>query len=151
MAKHKVSRVLRHRPEQLFELAADVERFPDYLPWWIAARVRKGGGDVYYTDQVLALGILRVRFSSRTVLRHSERIEVTSTDRPFRHFKLTWLFEPVPEGGCRVSLLVDLELRSALLGGLLERTVSRVAGRIVSAFEARARQPYGASSASSNS
>ena len=151
MAKHKVSRVLRHRPEQLFELAADVERYPDYLPWWVAARVRKAGGSVYYTDQVLALGILRVRFSSRTVLRHPQRIDVTSTDRPFRHFKLTWLFEPVPEGGCRVSLLVDLKLRSALLGGLLERTVSRVAGRIVSAFEARARQLYGASSASSNS
>ena len=43
MAAYKVSRVLRQRPEQLFELAADVERYPEYLPWWVAARVRKGG------------------------------------------------------------------------------------------------------------
>ena len=143
MPSNKVSRVLPYEPEQLFDLASDVERYPEFLPWWRAARVRKRGRDVYYTDQVLGFGIIRARFSSKTVLRRPERIDVTSTDRPFRHFNLTWSFDPGPDGGCRVSLLADTELRSALLGGFFDRAVGGAAERIVSAFAARARRLYG--------
>ena len=147
MPSHKVSCVLPYGPEQLFDLASDIERYPEFLPWWLAARVRKRGRDVYYTDQVLGFGIIRARFCSKTVLRRPERIDVTSTDRPFRHFKLTWLFQPAPEGGCRVSLLADLEFRSAILGGLFGRALGNSLDRIVAAFEARARRLYGAAPA----
>ena len=69
MPKYRVSAVLPYTREQLFDLAADVERYPDYLPWWAAARVRKRDGNVYCTDQVIRFGPLRQRFGSRTVLR----------------------------------------------------------------------------------
>jgi coenzyme Q-binding protein COQ10 len=143
VASHKVSRVLPYEPEQVFDLVADVERYPDFLPWWVAVRVRKRDGNVYDTDQVIGFGIVRAKFSSKTVLRRPERIDVTSTDRPFRHFNLTWLFDPAPDGGCRVGLSADLEFRSKFLQELLGAAVARVPRRIVTAFETRAHQLYG--------
>ena len=78
-----------YKTEQPFDLAADVERKTKFLPWWVAARIRTRDRDVYYIDQVVGFGIVRASFSSKTVLRRPERIDVTSTDRPFRHFNLS--------------------------------------------------------------
>jgi coenzyme Q-binding protein COQ10 len=108
-------------------------------------RIRKREGDVYYTDQVVGFGVIRQRFDSKTVLRRPERIDVTSTDRKFRRFHLIWLFDPLPDAGCRVALAVDLELRSKLIQNLFGRAISRTVGSIMSAFEARAHRLYGPS------
>jgi Polyketide cyclase / dehydrase and lipid transport len=97
LLSQKVERVLSFcGPEQLFDLAADVERYPEFQRWWIAARIRKWEGDSYYTDQVLGFGPIRVRFGSKTVLHRPERIDVTSDEPPFRRFALSWIFEPLP-------------------------------------------------------
>lgn len=143
MPSHEVHCALAYMPEQLFDLAADVGCYPDFLPWWIAARVRKRKGNVYYTDQIVGFGVVRQRFASKTVLRRPERIDVTSTDRLFRRFHLTWLFDPLPDKGCRVALVVELELRSKLAQDLFHRAISRMAGSIMSAFEARAHRLCG--------
>ncbi len=143
VASHKVSRVLPYEPEQVFDLVADVERYPDFLPWWVAARISQRDGEVYYTDQVVRFGLVRERFSSKTVLRHPERIDVTSTDRPFRHFSLLWTFDPAHEGNCRVALAVDLELYSRLFHELFGRVLPHTLGGIISAFETRACRVYG--------
>jgi coenzyme Q-binding protein COQ10 len=143
MPSHEVHCALAYTPEQLFDLAADVERYPEFLPWWIAVRARKREANVYYTDQVVGFGLVRQRFESKTVLRRPERIDVTSSDRKFRRFHLTWLFDPLPDDGCRVALVVDLELRSKLAQDLFGRAISRMAGSIMSAFEDRAHRLYG--------
>ena len=87
VSSQKRERLLPYTAEQLFHLAADVERYPEYLRWWIAARIRKREANVYCTDQVLGLGPVRVRFGSRTVLQTvlqpPTRIDVTSKDYPF--------------------------------------------------------------------
>jgi coenzyme Q-binding protein COQ10 len=143
MPTHEAQCVLAYMPEQLFDLAADVERYPEFLPWWIAARIRKRVGDIYFSDQVVGFGPFRARFASKTVLARPERIDVTSPDRLFRRFALTWLFGPLPGGGCQVRLLFDLELRSKLAHELFRRTIGSTAGSIIAAFEARAHQVYG--------
>jgi len=133
---------LPYSPKQLFDLAADVECYPEFLPWWVAARVWKREGSVYYTDQVIRFAVIRQRFDSKTVLRRPERIDVTSSDRKFRRFHLIWRFDPLPDNGCRVALVVDLELRSKLAQDLFGRAILRTVGSIMSAFEARAHQLY---------
>ena len=145
MPRHEVHCALAYMPEQLFDLAADVERYPEFLPWWVAARVRKREGNVYYTDQVIGLAMARQRFGSKTVLQRPERIDVTSTDRMFRNFHLIWLFDPLPDNVCQVALVVDLELRSKLIQNLFGRAISRTVGSIMSAFEVRAHRLYGPS------
>jgi coenzyme Q-binding protein COQ10 len=143
MLSESVERWMPHKPEQLFDLAADVEAYPEFLRGWIAAQVRKRNANVYYTDQTLGLGPIRMRFVSKTVLHRPKRIEVTSDESLFRRFSLTWLFEPQPSAGCHVRLRAELELRSRLLQAIVEPLLPGITGDIVAAFEARAHQLYG--------
>jgi coenzyme Q-binding protein COQ10 len=143
MPLYEANCVLDHTPEQLFDLAADVERYPEYLPWWVAARVRRRGTESYETDQIIGLGPIRQRFTSRTVLHRPTTIEVTSTERPFEHFILRWMFERLPQGGCHVALTVDMALRAGFLQDLFDQTLARGVAGVMTSFEARARQLYG--------
>jgi coenzyme Q-binding protein COQ10 len=77
------------------------------------------------------------------VLLRPERIEVTSTDGPFRKFHLTWRFDPLPDNGCHVTLLFDLEMHSRTLQELFLRFLRGTAESILTAFEARAVRLYG--------
>lgn len=144
MLRYKLHHVLSFSPEQLFDLAADVEQYPDYLPWWVSARVVKREGKVYYTDQIVAFGLIRRRFTTKTTLWRPERIDVTSIDHSLRRFDLSWAFQSAPEGGCRVSLAVSLELRPYLLEILFRQALAGRISRILVAFESRARRLYGA-------
>jgi coenzyme Q-binding protein COQ10 len=140
-SRQSVNRVLRRfRPEPLFDLAADVERYPEFLRWWIGARILKRDANVYYTDQILGLGPLRVKLSSKTVLHRPTRIDVTSNEAPFRYFNLSWIFQSIPGTGCRVSLVAELALRSHALQQVANRVMPRIVADIATAFEARARR-----------
>ncbi len=143
MPIYEVCRALPYTAPQLFELAADVERYPEFLPWWIAARVRRREGDVYYTDQIIGFSVFRARFSSKTTLRRPDRIEVSSTGGPFRHFHLVWSFDPKPERLCRVVLAVDLAFRSPLIEMTFDAALASQLDGLMGAFERRARFLYG--------
>jgi coenzyme Q-binding protein COQ10 len=134
----RVSRLLPFSCEQLFDLAADVERYPEFLPGWISARIVRREGDVLHVEQALGIGPLRLRFDSRTVLHRPERIDVTSSDRPFRRYSLTWLFAPGPAGSCNLSVTVDLELHSGLLQHVVNRVLPLSIEGAIAAFETRA-------------
>jgi coenzyme Q-binding protein COQ10 len=138
-----VSRVMPYRPEQLFDIAADVERYPEFLPWWLSATIRRRDGDVYYTDQVVGFGPIRQRFSTRTVLRRPQEIKVSSIDGPFETFELTWRFGLLQQQRCEVALAGKLELRAPLLRDLFGRAMRATVGSILSAFDDRARRLYG--------
>jgi coenzyme Q-binding protein COQ10 len=137
-----VSRLLPFSCEQVFDLAADIERYPEYLPGWISARILKREADVLYVEQVLGVGPARVRFASRAVLHRPERIEVTSSEPPFRHYSLTWLLAPRPAVSCSLSVMVDLELESNLLQHLVSRVLPASIEGVIAAFEARAHSLY---------
>jgi len=136
----RVSRVLPYRAEQLFDIAADVERYPDFLPWWLSAKIWRRDGNVYYTDQVIGFGPVRQRFNTKTVLRRPREIAVTAIDGPFGTFDLTWRFGLVESVRCEVALVGEIDLGSRLLAGVLGRAMGGTAGSIISAFEDRARR-----------
>jgi coenzyme Q-binding protein COQ10 len=137
----RIDRILPYSPEQLFDLAAHVERYPEFLHGWISARVRKREAEFYDTDQVLGIGPIRADFQSRTVLLRPERIDVTSNEPPFRKFKLCWLFDSRPGGRCQVTLITELEFRSYLLERLVDKVLSAM-NDIISSFVARAQRLY---------
>jgi coenzyme Q-binding protein COQ10 len=137
-----VSRLLPFSCEQLFDLAADVERYPQFLPAWKSARIVKREANVLDVEQILGIGPVRLSFGSRTVLQRPERIEVTSSEPPFRHYRLTWLFAPGPAVSCRLSVTVDLALRSNLLQHVVQRVLPASIAGAIAAFEARANSLY---------
>src|SRR5579863_103454 len=142
MLSQSVERSLPYSSALLFDLAADVERYPEFLRWWISARIRRLEAEAYYTDQVLGFGPVRVSFASKTVLRRPDRIDVTSDEPPFRQFHLSWIFEPRPGGGCRVRLVAALEFHSRFLQRLVDRVMRVEIAEIISAFEKRAHRLY---------
>lgn len=126
----------------MFDLAAAIEDYPQFLRGWIDARVleRTAGGS--RVEQVLGFGPMRLRFRSLAVFRRPQRIEVTSADPPFRQFSLTWQIEPRSGGGCRVGVEADVQLLSWLTQQAVDRILPGAVEEFMTAIEARAGQLY---------
>ena len=142
MPTHAEQRVLPYTPEQLFALVADVERYPEFLPWCVGARVRGRRPDLIVADLIIGFRMFRERFTSRVSLDPPNRIDVAYTEGPFRYLNNHWVFERVP-GGCRIDFFVDFEFKSRLLQRLIEVLFSEAVRRMVASFEHRAQQLYG--------
>ncbi len=143
MSTYAEQRLLPYTPEQLFDLVADVEKYPEFLPWCIGARIRERKPDAITADLVIGFKVYRERFTSHVVLNRPGRINVTYSEGPFRYLKNEWKFERSPEGGCVIDFYVDFEFKSKMLQRLIEMLFSEAVRRMVAAFEARARVLYG--------
>ena len=154
MPTHAEKRLLPWTPEQLFDLVAQVERYPEFLPWCLAARIRRRDGDAMTAGLVIGFRMIRERFTSNVRLDRPRRIDVSYSDGPFRHLNNHWLFIPappgpeLPSGGTLIDFYVDFEFRSKLLQSLIGLLFTEAVRRMVAAFEGRARQLYGAPAAS---
>ena len=95
MPTHAEQRVLPYTPEQMFDLVADVERYPEFLPWCVGARIRKREADEVVADLMIGFKMFRERFTSSVTLdRPGQRIDVAYADGPFRYLNNHWHFEP---------------------------------------------------------
>ena len=143
MPIHTERRVLPYTPDQLFDLVADIERYPEFLPWCIAARVRRREGHRLVADLVIGFKMIRERFTSIVVLGPADgRIDVSYAEGPMRHLKNHWLFLPHSQG-CEIDFYVDFEFRSKIMQKIMGALFHEAVKRMVSAFEVRARQLYG--------
>jgi len=145
MPTHAEERVLPYTPEQLFDLVADIERYPEFLPWCVGARIKERRPDLIVADLIIGFRMFRERFTSRVSLDRPRRIDVEYAEGPFRYLNNHWTFTSDPKG-CRVDFFVDFEFRSRLLQRLIEVLFSEAVRRMVGAFEKRARDLYGAPS-----
>lgn len=143
VTKHAETKLLPYSPEQLFRLVAEVERYPEFLPWCLAARIRRREADTIHADLVIGFKMIRERFTSKVVLHPSHRIDVSYEDGPFRYLNNNWTFSPAPDGGCLLDFKVDFEFRNRMLQKLIEVLFNEAVRRMVAAFEGRARQLYG--------
>ncbi len=143
MPTHAERRRLPYSPQQLFDLVADVERYPEFLPWCVGARVRERKPGLVVADLLIGYRMVRERFTSRIVLDRPGRIDVSYSEGPFRYLDNHWLFEPEADGGCTLDFFVDFEFRSRMLQKIIELLFNEAVRRMVSAFEGRARRLYG--------
>ncbi|RDW13985.1 type II toxin-antitoxin system RatA family toxin [Paracoccus thiocyanatus] len=150
MPQHSDSRILPYTADQMYALVADIERYPEFLPWNTAARIRArrpgpAGSEVVEADLVISFKVFRERFGSRVTLwPQTKRIDTEYLDGPFRYLRSGWSFADLPEGGCKVDFFVDFEFRNAILGKVIGVVFGEAMMRIVRAFEERARALYGA-------
>jgi coenzyme Q-binding protein COQ10 len=142
MLIESVGRVLPFTAAQIFDLVADIERYPEFLPWWISATITKREVDTWFVEQVLGRGPVRVRFASRAVLMRPEFIDITSSDLPFRQFTLRIRVVPNASAGCSLSISARVELRSLILQQLMQRVLATSIDDIIGAFEGRAHSVY---------
>lgn len=154
MPHHQDNRDLPYSARQMFDLVADIESYPQFLPWNSAARIRSrqtrpDGAEEIAADLVVSFKVFRERFGSRVVLWPAEpesgklKIDTEYLDGPFRHMQSGWTFMDLPDGGCRVEFFVDFEFRNAILQKLIGVVFHEAMSRIVKAFETRANELYG--------
>jgi len=143
MPTHAEKRHLPYTPEQLYDLVAGVERYPEFLPWCKAARITKREGDVFYADLVVAFKMFRERFTSKVHVMPKYGIDVEYINGPFRYLNNHWRFERADDGGCILDFYVDFEFRSKILQKLIGLLFEEAVRRMVGAFEARAKALYG--------
>ena len=143
MTVHRETRVLPYTPAQVYHLVADVERYPEFLPWCLVCRIKKRESETSLIAE-LAVGFKMVReqFLSRVTLQPIEAIKVEYLSGPFDHLTNTWELAPDP-GGTAVHFYLSFEFKSRLLQALIGVLFEEAVHRMVSAFEERAKKLYG--------
>jgi coenzyme Q-binding protein COQ10 len=141
MPTHSERRFLPHTPEQLYDLVADVEDYPNFLPWCVALRVTSRTEMEIRADMVVGFKMLREKFTSRVTLTPKTQIDVAYLDGPFSYLENRWRFLPA-DGGCEIDFFIDFELRSRLLRKVMEPLFGEAVRRMVRAFEKRADARY---------
>lgn len=135
-------KLVGYRPEQLFDLVADVGRYPEFLPWCVGARIRTQTEQELVADLTIGFGPFRESFTSRVELDRPGRIRVRYENGPFRYLNNQWVF--IPHGsGATVDFWVDFEFRSKLLQKAIGVVFNEAVRRMVGAFLKRARDIYG--------
>jgi coenzyme Q-binding protein COQ10 len=140
---------VRHSPEQMFDLVADVERYPEFVPMCSMLTVRRrttgvNGSEVLLADMAIGYKMIRERFTSRVALdRANLKILVEYVDGPFSHLENRWTFAASPKG-CDVTFDIDYAFRSRTFQMLVGTVFDTVVRKMVEAFEARANQIYSA-------
>ncbi|MDA9894712.1 type II toxin-antitoxin system RatA family toxin [Amylibacter sp.] len=146
MPTHTEKRIMPYTAKQMYDLVADVETYPDFLPWCAATRIRNVTKDNHKTiieaDLIIAFKVFRERFGSRVTLKAEKfSIDVEYLDGPFKYLNNHWIFRDV-DGGCEADFFVDFEFKSRVLQALIGVVFNEAMQRIVKAFEMRADDLY---------
>lgn len=147
MTSYTQRKLVPYAPKQLFELVADVGKYPAFLPWCVAARIRSRTEDELVADLTIGFGPFRESFTSRVHLQHPDAtgycaIKVEYENGPFKYLNNQWKFTPDAQG-CVVDFFVDFEFRSFILQKAIGAVFTEAVRRMVHAFTKRARTVYG--------
>lgn len=153
MPNHRETRLLPYTPEQVFALVADVEKYPDFLPWCVACRIKTRETPTRFTaDMAIGFKMVREKFTSRVTLEPPTetshgKIMVEYLDGPFQYLVNTWLFKPhtttTGKAATELEFYLEFEFRSKLLQSIIGMLFEEAVRRMVAAFESRAATLYG--------
>ena len=148
MPVFRAMRRVHHSVDEMFDLVADVERYPEFVPLCLRhalrSRTTRTKTEILTTDMTVACGIYRESFSSRVTLdRANGCILVESTDGPLRRLQTRWTFQSRSDNSCDVGFCLHYELASRTLALLMGAVFDTAFGRFVEAFERRADIVYG--------
>jgi coenzyme Q-binding protein COQ10 len=148
MPEFRTTRRTAHSAEEMFDLVADVERYPEFLPFCemlqVRGRRREGEREVLVADMTVGYKLIRETFTSKVTLdRQALEIRADYLDGPFRALENTWSIKPLPEGGSEISFCIHYEFRSRALAMLMGAMFDRAFRTFAGAFEARADAIYG--------
>lgn len=137
-----------HSADDMFELVADIEKYPLFVPLCQALAIRqtreKSGREILVADMTAGYKAVRESFTCQVVLnRQTREIQASYLDGPFKYLDNRWRFEPEDEGRCTIHFSLDYEFKSRALQMLMGSMFDRAFGRFVQAFEERADELYG--------
>jgi coenzyme Q-binding protein COQ10 len=149
MPTFSTKRRVRHSATEMFDLVADVERYPEFVPMCRGLKVRQRtpgeeGVEVIVADMTVSFKLVRETFRSRVTLdRPKLKILVEYLQGPFSHMQNRWSFKPDGDEACEIEFFIDYEFKSRTLGMLMGAMFDAAFRRFATAFEQRADQVYG--------
>jgi coenzyme Q-binding protein COQ10 len=149
MPQFATTRTVRHAAVDMFDLVADVERYPDFVPLCRSLKVRKRipepeGVEILTADMTIAYKLIHESFASRVTLdRPNLQILVEYLEGPFSRLENRWSFHPTGERACNVEFFISYEFRSRVLALLMGTMFDLAFRRFAAAFERRADEVYG--------
>ena len=143
MPRHAEVKKVAYRPDQMFDLVADIEKYPKFLPWCVGAKIRSRNAAVIIADLTIGFGPFRETFTSRVTLNRPGEINVRYENGPFRYLTNIWRFRPV-DTGCEIDFFVDFEFKNRLLQVAIGAVFHEAVRVMVNAFQKRAKDVYGA-------
>ncbi len=144
MREVRRSALLPFTPAQMYELVADIRRYPEFLPWCTSAEILAEEGKQVTARLGLSLGPARGSFTTRNRLLPGSGLEMRLVDGPFRALEGRWEFSPIGESGTRATLELCFETSGPIGGIMFGPAFEQVCNQLVDAFGRRARQVYGA-------
>jgi coenzyme Q-binding protein COQ10 len=151
MPRFSNKRRVQHRAEQMFNLVADVERYPEFVPLCQSLKVRQrtpkpDGTEVIVADMTVSFKLVKETFTSQVTLdRPNMKIRVEYLRGPFSSLENRWTFESKGEESCDVGFFIAYEFKSRMLAMLMGSMFDTAFSRFAAAFEKRADQVYGKS------
>ncbi|WP_037152244.1 type II toxin-antitoxin system RatA family toxin [Rhizobium freirei] len=147
MPHFETHRPVPHSPDQMFDLVADVERYPEFLPLCEALVVRsrkeRDGKILLIADMTVGYKAIRETFTTQVLLNKAERaIDVKYIDGPFKYLDNRWRFTSSENGGSVIDFFIDYEFKSRILGALMGSMFDRAFRMFTDAFETRASKIY---------
>jgi coenzyme Q-binding protein COQ10 len=146
---YRDDRRVRHNAVQMFDLVADVERYPEFVPLCKELRVRSrrpemGGRETLVADMTVGYKLIRETFTSRVALdKPNLKLRVEYIDGPFSRLENIWSFKDEAGECSRVGFFIDYEFKSRTLGMLMGSMFDAAFRKFASAFENRADAVYG--------
>jgi coenzyme Q-binding protein COQ10 len=138
-----------HSAAEMFDLVADVERYPEFVPLCKSLKIRQrtprpDGTEVVIADMTVSFKLVREAFTSRVTLdRRNFKILVEYLQGPFSNLENRWSFEPKSDGTCDVGFFISYEFKSRMLAMLMGTMFDTAFQRLAAAFEKRADAIYG--------
>lgn len=141
MPSHAETRILPFSPQQMFDLILGVERYPEFLPWCVATRVKSRSENTMTADMAVGFKMLRERYTSRVTWEEPHHIHIKDAGGPFKFLETDWRFAPRADG-CEVDFSIDFEFNSALLEKVMGGIFTEAAHKMMQAFVTRAEDIY---------
>jgi ribosome-associated toxin RatA of RatAB toxin-antitoxin module len=136
------SALVTHTAAQMFALVNDVARYPEFLPWCVAARVEDVSGTERIATLNVSRGVLQTEFTTRNTLQENAQIHLQLLHGPFRDLTGEWRFEPIGTRGSRVQFRVEFEFKNRLTATAFNGVFEAMCGTIIDAFVLRAQTIY---------
>ncbi|CCD85082.1 putative polyketide cyclase/dehydrase [Bradyrhizobium sp. ORS 285] len=149
MPRFSNKRRVAHTADKMFDLVADVERYPEFVPLCERLVVRQrnakpDGTEVVVADMTVSFKLVKETFTSRVTLDRAKRnILVEYVSGPFSSLENRWSFEPREQGACEVTFFIAYEFKSRMLAMLMGSMFDTIFARMSAAFEKRADAIYG--------
>lgn len=137
------SALVPYNPDQMYALVDDITAYPQFLPWCHHAEEHHRSDEHVEASLEVAHSGLHKSFTTRNVLYPHKCIEMSLVQGPFKTLKGIWRFEALGDEGCKVSLDMDFEFSSKLMGMTFGPIFSKIASTLVDSFIERAKVVYG--------